>query len=201
MNAIRSPRVYMRSLATRQANLALSAHIKQTVNILKAAKYDLIILETSGIGQSDTEIVDHSDVSLYVMTPEYGAATQLEKIDMLDFADVISINKFDKRGALDALRDVKKQFKRNHGLFDMADEDIPVFGSIASQFNDPGTNALYSKLIQVITEKTDAQFESGFGKEDDVSEKIYIIPPNRTRYLSEIAEKTAATTKQFFNLN
>ena len=188
MNAIRSPRVYMRSLATRQANLALSAHIKQTVNILKAAKYDLIILETSGIGQSDTEIVDHSDVSLYVMTPEYGAATQLEKIDMLDFADVISINKFDKRGALDALRDVKKQFKRNHGLFDMADEDIPVFGSIASQFNDPGTNALYSKLIQVITEKTDAQFESGFGKEDDVSEKIYIIPPNRTRYLSEIAE-------------
>lgn len=195
MNAIRSPRVYMRSLATRQANLALSAHIKQAINILKAAKYDLIILETSGIGQSDTEIVDHSDVSLYVMTPEYGAATQLEKIDMLDFADVISINKFDKRGALDALRDVKKQFKRNHGLWEIADEDIPVFGSIASQFNDPGTNALYKKLIATITDKTGASFESRFGSESEMSEKIYIIPPNRTRYLSEIAEGNRAYDK------
>ena len=195
MNAIRSPRVYMRSLATRQANLALSAHIKQAINILKAAKYDLIILETSGIGQSDTEIVDHSDVSLYVMTPEYGAATQLEKIDMLDFADVISINKFDKRGALDALRDVKKQFKRNHGLWEIADEDIPVFGSIASQFNDPGTNALYKKLISTISEKTGASFDSRFGSESEMSEKIYIIPPNRTRYLSEIAEGNRAYDK------
>jgi methylmalonyl-CoA mutase len=108
----------MRSLATRQSNLALSKHVQSALDILKAANYDFIILETSGIGQSDTEIVDHSDVSLYVMTPEYGAATQLEKIDMLDFADVIAINKFDKRGALDALRDVKKQFQRNHLLFD-----------------------------------------------------------------------------------
>lgn len=195
MNAIRSPRVYMRSLATRQANLALSAHIKQAINVLKAAQYDLIILETSGIGQSDTEIVDHSDASLYVMTPEYGAATQLEKIDMLDFADVISINKFDKRGALDALRDVKKQYKRNHGLFDMADEDIPVFGSIASQFNDPGTNALYRKLIATIAEKTGTEFKSSFGTDHEMSEKIYIIPPNRTRYLSEIAESNRGYDK------
>ena len=113
MNAIRNPRVYMRSLATRQSNLALSKNVSEAVDILKAAKYDLVILETSGIGQSDTEILDHSNVSLYVMTPEYGAATQLEKIDMLDFADLIALNKFDKRGALDALRDVKKQYKRN----------------------------------------------------------------------------------------
>ena len=130
MNSIRSERVYMRSLATRQANLALSAHIDTAKDILKVAGYDLIILETSGIGQSDTEITDHSDVSLYVMTPEYGAATQLEKIDMLDFADVIALNKFDKRGALDALRDVKKQFQRNHQLFDQDPDEMPVFGTI-----------------------------------------------------------------------
>lgn len=142
MNAINNDRVYMRSLATRQANLALSKHVDDAIKILKAANYDLIILETSGIGQSDTEITEHSDVALYVMTPEYGAASQLEKIDMLDFADIIALNKFDKRGALDALRDVKKQFKRNHGLWHENDDEIPVFGSIASQFNDPGTNAL-----------------------------------------------------------
>jgi methylmalonyl-CoA mutase len=116
MNAIKNDRVYMRSLATRQSNLALSAHVKDAIAILKVAGFDLIVLETSGIGQSDTEILDHSDVSLYVMTPEYGAATQLEKIDMLDFADLIALNKFDKRGALDALRDVKKQYQRNHNL-------------------------------------------------------------------------------------
>jgi methylmalonyl-CoA mutase len=166
----------------------LSAHIKHSINILKAAKYDLIILETSGIGQSDTEIVDHSDVSLYVMTPEYGAATQLEKIDMLDFADVISINKFDKRGALDALRDVKKQFKRNHQLWETPDEEIPVFGTIASQFNDPGTNNLYRKLMDVIVDRTGAKLKSNFFSDKEMSEKIFIIPPKRTRYLSEIAE-------------
>src|SRR3954463_9546737 len=119
MNAINHPRVFMRSLATRQSNLALSAYVKEAIQVLKAAHYDLIILETSGIGQSDTEIIDHSDLSLYVMTPEYGAASQLEKIDMLDFADIIALNKFDKRGALDAIRDVKKQYKRNHNLFQM----------------------------------------------------------------------------------
>ena len=188
MNSIRNDRVYMRSLATRQANLALSAHIDVAKDILKVAGYDLIILETSGIGQSDTEITDHSDVSLYVMTPEYGAATQLEKIDMLDFADVIALNKFDKRGALDALRDVKKQFQRNHKLFDQDSEEMPVFGTIASQFNDPGVNALYATIIQTVKNKTTSELSTSFDRNQELSEKIYIIPPKRVRYLSEIAE-------------
>ena len=188
MNALASDRVYMRSLATRQSNLALSKHIKQAVDILKAASFDLIILETSGIGQSDTEIVDHADMSLYIMTPEFGAASQLEKIDMLDFADVIAINKFDKRGAQDALRDVRKQYKRNHELWDTDDDNIPVFGTIASQFNDPGTNALYKKIIEILVKKSNADFNSTFPFTTGESEKIYIIPPSRTRYLSEIAD-------------
>jgi len=188
MNSINSPNIYMRSLATRQSNLALSKHVKITVDILKVSGFDLIILETSGIGQSDTEIVDHSDVSMYVMTPEYGAATQLEKIDMLDFADVIALNKFDKKGALDALRDVKKQFRRNHNLWEIAENEIPVFGTIASQFNDPGTNQLYKKLIEKINSKTDSSLESTLNIPFGESEKIYIIPPKRVRYLSEIVE-------------
>jgi methylmalonyl-CoA mutase len=188
MNAINNSRVFMRSLATRQSNLALSAYVKEAIQVLKAAGYDLIILETSGIGQSDTEILDHSDVSLYVMTPEYGAATQLEKIDMLDFADVIALNKFDKRGALDALRDVKKQYQRNHQLWDKKPEDMPVFGTIASQFNDPGTNQLYKHIIDKVVEKTGAQLKSTFQITREMSEKIFVIPPHRTRYLSEISE-------------
>ncbi len=193
MNAIKNDRVYMRSLATRQSNLALSKHVKEAVNILKAAQYDLIILETSGIGQSDTEIIEHSDVSLYVMTPEYGAATQLEKIDMLDFADIIALNKFDKRGALDALRDVKKQYQRNHQLWDKDPETMPVFGSIASQFNDPGTNALYRALMDKVVEKTGSTaLASNFASSEEMSEKVFIIPPKRTRYLSEIAESNRA---------
>lgn len=188
MNSIRNDRVYMRSLATRQSNLALSKHVKEAVSILKAAQYDLIILETSGIGQSDTEITEHSDLSLYVMTPEFGAATQLEKIDMLDFADVVAINKFDKRGSLDAIRDVKKQFMRNHQLWDAKDEDLPVYGTIASQFNDPGTNQLYKHLMDLIAERTGADLKSSFEISDEMSEKIFIIPPKRTRYLSEISE-------------
>lgn len=188
MNAINSSRVFMRSLATRQSNLALSAYVKEAIQVLKAAQYDLIILETSGIGQSDTEILDHSDVSLYVMTPEYGAATQLEKIDMLDFADVIALNKFDKRGALDALRDVKKQYQRNHNLWDRKPEDMPVYGTIASQFNDPGTNQLYQHLMDKIVEKTQANLKSTFAITREMSEKIFVIPPHRTRYLSEISE-------------
>jgi len=188
MNSIRNDRVYMRSLATRQANLALSAHVEEALTILKAAHYDMIILETSGIGQSDTEITEHSDVSLYVMTPEYGAATQLEKIDMLDFADIIAINKFDKRGAKDALRDVKKQYVRNHNAFDLTDDQLPVHGTIASQFNDPGMNSLYRAIIDTIKNQCKVDFNSSFEITEDMSEKIYVIPPNRTRYLSEIAE-------------
>lgn len=188
MNAIKNPRVYMRSLATRQSNLALSKHVQEAVDIVKAANFDLIILETSGIGQSDTEIMDHSDVALYVMTPEYGAATQLEKIDMLDFADIIAINKFDKKGALDALRDVKKQYQRNHKLFDQNPDTMPVYGTIASQFNDPGMNSLYKAVMDKVVEKTGAALHSTYTITDEMSEKIYIIPPSRTRYLSEISE-------------
>ena len=188
MNAINNSRVYMRSLATRQSNLALSKHVAQAIDILKYSNFDLIILETSGIGQSDTEILDHSDVSLYVMTPEFGAATQLEKIDMLDFADVVALNKFDKRGSLDALRDVKKQYKRNHNLWDAKDEDIPVYGTIASQFNDPGMNNLYKHLMDLVNDFSNNNFSSSFTFAKEISEKIFIIPPKRVRYLSEISE-------------
>ena len=153
MNSINNERVFMRSLATRQSNLALSKYVNEAVEILKLGNFDLIILETSGIGQSDTEIVDHSDVSMYIMTPEFGAASQLEKIDMLDFADIVAINKFDKRGALDALRDVKKTYQRNHNLWDADPETMPIYGTIASQFNDPGTNLLFVNLMRVISEK------------------------------------------------
>ncbi|MEG9328528.1 methylmalonyl-CoA mutase family protein [Salinimicrobium catena] len=188
MNAINNPRVYMRSLATRQSNLALSKYVAEAIEVLKAANYDLIVLETSGIGQSDTEILEHSDVSLYVMTPEFGAATQLEKIDMLDFADLVAINKFDKRGALDALRDVKKQYQRNHGLWHSDPEKLPVFGTIASQFNDPGMNTLYKQIMDRIDDKTGAKFKSTFHISEEMSEKVFVIPPSRTRYLSEISE-------------
>ena len=196
MNAINNPRVYMRSLATRQSNLALSKHVNEAVEVLKAAEYDLIILETSGIGQSDTEIIEHSDVSLYVMTPEFGAATQLEKIDMLDFADLVAINKFDKRGAQDALRDVKKQYMRNNNLWDVHQDDLPVFGTIASQFNDPGMNTLYKAVMDTLVDKADVDLKSNFKISDEMSEKIFVIPPARTRYLSEIAENNRAYDKK-----
>ncbi|SFJ24602.1 methylmalonyl-CoA mutase family protein [Olleya namhaensis] len=195
MNAINSPRVYMRSLATRQSNLALSKYVNEAVQVLKAAEYDLIILETSGIGQSDTEIMEHSDVALYVMTPEFGAATQLEKIDMLDFADLVAINKFDKRGSLDALRDVKKQYMRNNNLWDVHQDDLPVYGTIASQFNDPGMNTLYKAIMDKLVEKTDSVLKSTFEISQEMSEKIFVIPPSRTRYLSEIAESNRAYDK------
>ncbi len=212
MNAINDPRVYMRSLATRQANLALSKYVQEAIDICKAADYDLIIVETSGIGQSDTEITEHCDVALYVMTPEFGAATQLEKIDMLDFADVVAINKFDKKGALDALRDVKKQYRRNHNLFEAKDSDLPIFGTMASQFNDAGMNDLYHELIKTITRKTKIEFKNDTNNVNQISgEKKYIIPPDRIRYLAEITEsnkeyadwvkKQSKIAQQLFQLN
>jgi methylmalonyl-CoA mutase len=188
MNSIDDPRVYMRSLATRQSNLSLSRHVRESIEICRAARFDLVIVETSGIGQSDTEITQHADVSLYVMTAEYGAATQLEKIDMLDFADAIAINKFDKRGSLDALRDVRKQYKRNHQKFTTPDEQLPVYGTMASQFNDPGMNTLYRSLMELVAERTGAPLKSHLAISAGMSEKKWIIPPDRTRYLAEIAE-------------
>ncbi|MDQ3235059.1 MAG: methylmalonyl-CoA mutase family protein, partial [Pseudobdellovibrionaceae bacterium] len=188
MNAIHHPRVYMRSLATRQSNLALSKYVQDSIEVCKAAGFDLIIVETSGIGQSDTEIVEHSDVSLYVMTSEYGAATQLEKIDMLDFADVIAINKFDKRGSLDALRDVRKQYRRNHNFWTGSDDDLPVLGTIASQFNDPGMNLLYNRMIEILNSKTQSKFQTLVHQELGASQRRYVMPPDRVRYLAELSE-------------
>ena len=188
MNAIDHPRVYMRSLATRQSNLALSKYVRQSIDICKAAGFDLVIVETSGIGQSDTEITEHSDVSLYVMTAEYGAATQLEKIDMLDFADLIAINKFDHRGSLDALRDVRKQYRRNHSLFEETDDQLPVYGTIASQFNDPGMNRLYQAIMARLVEATGAPLDSKFELTRGMARRNFVIPPERVRYLAEIVE-------------
>jgi isobutyryl-CoA mutase len=196
MNAINTPRVYMRSLATRQANLALSKYIRDALCIVKNANFDLVILETSGIGQSDTEIVDFCDISLYVMTPEYGAATQLEKIDMIDFADIIAINKSDKRGSTDALRDVRKQYSRNHKLWETDPEELPVYGTMASNFNDHGVNRLYSVLVNMLNEKTGGVFGSNSTSEEEMKEGITIIPSGQVRYLSEIAETVRTYNRQ-----
>ncbi len=194
MNAISHVRAYMRSLATRDDNTALSAHVQDAIDICKAARFDFIILESAGVGQSDASILDFCDVSLYVMTPEFGAASQLEKINMLDYADVICINKFDKAGALDALHDVRKQFKRNHNLFSAKDQDLPIVGTIAAQFNDTGINELFEKIFKTIEEKCEANFplppsfQSREGRGESTTTKSQIIPPKRVRYLSEITE-------------
>lgn len=183
MNSVDHPRVFMRSMATRQAHLSLSNAIEDALVLCKAAGYDLVVLESSGIGQSDTGIIDHADVSLYVMTSEYGAATQLEKIDMLDFADVIAINKFDKAGAEDALRDVRKQVRRNRDAWTAPLEELPVFGTIASQFADAGMSALYAHLMQRL---------APVGTDQKVipvlPDRRGILPPSRVRYLAEIAD-------------
>ena len=191
MNSIHDDRVYMRSLATRQSNLALSKHVKDAIEICQAAGFDLVIVETSGIGQADTEILDHSDVSLYVMTAEYGAATQLEKIDMLDFADLVAINKFDKAGSLDAMRDVKKQVRRNRQLWEAKEEDLPVLGTIASQFGDPGTHRLYRRIMEALAEKTETSLRTHFEITERMGEKREVIPAERVRYLAEICEESA----------
>ncbi|MBS4064205.1 MAG: methylmalonyl-CoA mutase family protein [Chitinophagaceae bacterium] len=187
MNSISHPRAYMRSLATRDDNTALSAAVQEAIDICKEAAFDFIILESAGVGQSDASILDYCDVSMYVMTPEYGAASQLEKINMLDYADLIAINKFDKAGALDALADVRKQYKRNHQLFTAKDHELPIVGTMASKFNDDGVNHLFEQLIKTIEKKTGVQFGAfAFSETAKVSQAI--IPSNRTRYLSEIAE-------------
>jgi len=187
MNAISHPRAYMRSLATREDNKALSAYVQEAINICKEAAFDFIILESAGVGQSDASILDYCDVSMYVMTPEYGAASQLEKINMLDYADLICINKFDKAGALDALQDVRKQYKRNHQMFMAKDNELPIIGTMASKFNDEGVNHLFEMLLKTIHTKTNTTFgEYHFSETAKVSSAI--IPSNRTRYLSEISE-------------
>lgn len=190
MNSISNPRAYMRSLATREDNTALSGAVQQALSICKKAAFDLIILESAGVGQSDASILDYSDVSLYIMTPEYGAASQLEKINMLDYADIICINKFDKAGALDALHDVRKQYKRNHLLFKAKDEELPIVGTIAAQFNDAGINELFEKLITVIETKMQVHFGDLEIHQHitETSSSAQIIPPKRARYLAEIAD-------------
>jgi isobutyryl-CoA mutase len=188
MNSIFSPRVYMRSLATRNSRSELSLAIKDALAVVRAANYDLIIVETSGIGQGDAEIRDISDVALYVMTSEFGAASQLEKIDMIDFADLIAINKFEKKGSEDAKRLVQKQYQRSHELFDRDYSEMPVYGTIASQFNDPGTNALFAALIEQLNEKCDLDWETKYSKEEVSGKRDVIIPPSRSHYLREIVD-------------
>jgi methylmalonyl-CoA mutase len=192
MNSIHSPRAYMRSLATRESDKALSEYVQEAIDICKSANYDFIILESAGVGQSDASILDYCDVSMYVMTPEYGAASQLEKINMLDYADIVCINKFDKAGALDALHDVKKQYKRNNNLWTAKDEELPVVGTIASQFNDGGVNELFERLMETVARKTKVRFggEIEHHKHStDTTSQTQIIPAKRVRYLAEIAEE------------
>ena len=193
MNSIFNPRAYMRSMATRESNQSLSGHVKEAINVCKDAGFDLIILESAGVGQSDASILEFCTFSLYVMTPEYGAASQLEKINMIDYADVIAINKFDKAGALDAYNDVCKQYKRSHKLFEKANEELPILGTIASQFNDPGVNTLFNQLMKILEIKSGKEWSvQNMGEQSSVS-KAAIIPPYRVRYLAEIAE----TNKQY----
>ena len=158
MNAVHDDRVYMRSMATRGSGNELSLAIAPAIAVLKSVGFDLVLVETSGIGQGDHQIIEVSDVSLYVMTSEFGAPSQLEKIDMLDYADLIAINKFDRRGSADALRDVKKQVQRNHGLFDLNFETMPVYGTMASQFNDAGVDTLFNALIETLNRKCALQW-------------------------------------------
>jgi methylmalonyl-CoA mutase len=188
MNAAADPRVFVRSMATRRANLALSESVQDALAVLQLAGFDLILLESSGIGQSDTEIVDHADLCLYVMTPEYGAQSQLEKIDMLDYADLVAINKFDRRGARDALRDVQKQVWRNRKAFDKSPADMPVFGTMAATFADPGTNRFYRAVVRALDALRPGRFASTLPLVEGEPETMHVIPAERVRYLAEIVE-------------
>lgn len=188
MNAIFNPRVYMRSLATRGSRTELSLAIQDAINVVKAAGYDLVVVETSGIGQGDAEIAEICDLSMYVMTSEFGAPSQLEKIDMIDYADLIVINKFERKGSEDARRQVQKQYQRSHLLFDQDLDEMPVYGTIASQFNDPGTNALFAAVVDTVNSKMNLGWETGFSKNVDVEKQNVIIPNDRRYYLREIAE-------------
>ncbi|MFC0186952.1 fused isobutyryl-CoA mutase/GTPase IcmF [Fictibacillus aquaticus] len=188
MNAIYHPRVYMRSLATRGSRSELSAAVADAIAVTKAAGYDLIIVETSGIGQGDAGITEISDVSMYVMTSEFGAPSQLEKIDMIDYADLIAINKFERKGSEDALRDVKKQYQRSRQWFERDLDEMPVFGTIASQFNDAGTNVLFSALIRTIQEKCGVNWGVQAAADAMTAKKNVIIPGERAQYLNDIAQ-------------
>ncbi|MBL8297282.1 MAG: methylmalonyl-CoA mutase family protein [Rhodanobacteraceae bacterium] len=200
MNSLRSPRVFMRSMATRRQHVATNIVLKDCIAFLKGLGYDLVIVETAGIGQSDSEIVDLVDFPMYVMTSDFGAPSQLEKIDMLDYAELVVLNKFDKRGAEDALRDVRKQWKRNRTAFQMKDEDVPVYPTIASQFNDPGISWMFTNLCRLLRHKLGTgSAESGVSPRCDFAPAIdtslkepratVLIPGNRVRYLAEIAEQ------------
>ena len=195
MNSINDKRVYMRSMATRENNVSVSPYIHSALDVLKISNPDIIILETSGIGQSGSEITEIADVSMYVMTPEYGASTQLEKIDMLDYADLIALNKSDKRGALDALQAVRKQYQRNHTLFEQPLDEMPVFSTKASQFNDWGTTEVYNQLIKKLNSKF-SELNLNEYSEQNVAEDSTIIPPKRVRYLSEIVDNNKNYDKQ-----
>ncbi len=188
MNAVHHPHVYMRSLATRQANIALSRHIRDVLCIIKNAGFDLVLLETSGIGQSDSQVVEYSDMALYVMTPEFGAPTQLEKIDMLDFADMVILNKADRPGAADALSHVRKQYMRNRQHFNSDPQSLPIYPTIASRFNDPGVNRMYAALISMIDQHAMQDFSIRHRSDEEPGNFNPVIPSSRVRYLSEIAE-------------
>jgi len=198
MNAIDHPRVYMRSLATRRSQVEIPEFLPEAIAVARAAGYDLIISETAGIGQGDSSIVGLVDVSLYVMTAEFGAASQLEKIDMLDYADLVAVNKCEKRGGEDAVRDVRRQVQRNRNAWTKSPEEMPVFGTIASKFNDDGVTALYHAILDTIADKCGVRYPSRLPRPQvkTSSSKTIIIPPERTRYLSEIADSIRAYHKE-----
>jgi len=202
MNALRSKRVFMRSMATRRQHVATSATLKDSIALLRGLGFDLVIVETAGIGQSDSEIVDLVDLPVYVMTSDYGAPSQLEKIDMLDYAELVVLNKYDRRGAEDALRDVRKQWKRNRNAFSLADEEVPVYPTIASQFNDPGVTWMFVNLCRIVREKLKPEGNPRIDWQPVVDTTVrepratVLIPGNRIRYLAEIAEQGRAINRR-----